>query len=414
MTSPESITIREWERIHLPGRWLISEAARATAAKLTADGFLEIRELRTGLELAARSHIGDIDLDDLRVRIIPKLEPDALRSLLAFSHGAGAIGPGDPGKEGGPANLLIARLISEIEGLLARGLETTYHPRQEALSSPRGRPDLQKFTARGGAITATIPCKFTVRKPNIPLNQVLLSALENARTIAPSLAEQTAPLRANLARRIETKPLSESLLRSAKCQIHSNTRAYLPALELIEALMQGQISQGGSLPVGFLFDMNRFFQTLIARLLRGYLRGLDVREEWAMQEVLRYAPDANPRQRRQPIPRPDFAIFSGDRLQTILDAKYRDLWSEPLPREMLYQLAIYAIGHGHQSTIVYPSDDPYAREARIELREPGGSWGLRTIRLRALSLTELAHLSRTPTAEARRRLHTIATALVRE
>jgi 5-methylcytosine-specific restriction enzyme subunit McrC len=409
VNEPTTVTLPEWGKTLLPGRWLRDEEARGAAARLTEEGRLEVRELRAGLELTARSYVGDVELGDLRVRIVPKLNPDALRRLLAFSHGAGA-GPGEPG-EGGPAELLAARLIAEVEGLLLRGLERGYLPRSAALASPRGRLDLRALSARGGLTDATLPCVFAERGADLPLNQALLAGLEAASSLAPAMAPRAAPLRALLRRSVGPRALDEALLRAARTQVHGGARAYLPALELIEALLRGQVGAGGVLPSGFLYDMNRFFQAVVARLLREHLRGYEIHEEWSLHELLRYAPEANPHQRRPPTPRPDFALFSSGRLVALLDAKYRDLWAEPLPREMLYQLALYAIGHGQASILVYPSDDPYAREARVELREPGGDWGFRTVALRPLPLTRLAALSGTPSPDARRELASLASAL---
>src|SRR5207253_11100817 len=119
---------------------------------------------------------------------------------------------------------------------------------------------------------------------------------------------------------------------------------------------------------GFLFDMNRFFQVLIQRFLHEHLSGVAVHGEYRLKGMFRYVPWQNPLARREPTLRPDFAVLRGGKLLAILDAKYRDLWENSLPREMLYQLALYALGRegGEQtSTILYPAADEDACEQSI-------------------------------------------------
>jgi 5-methylcytosine-specific restriction enzyme subunit McrC len=141
------------------------------------------------------------------------------------------------------------------------------------------------------------------------------------------------------------------------------TAHYSPALVLIGLLLGGQSlsldAPASELPLeGFLFDMNRFFQTLLSRFLREHLVNLTLLDEHQLHGVFSYDPHHNPQNRRARVPRPDFVVRQGQRSLAVLDAKYRDLWERDLPREMLYQLAVYALTESADhpvTTILYPT-----------------------------------------------------------
>ena len=156
--------------------------------------------------------------------------------------------------------------------------------------------------------------------------------------------------------------------------------------------------------------MNRFFQALIGTFLTEHLPEHTVASEHPLRGMISYVPGWNPRRQQAAIPRPDFVISHGQRILAILDAKYRDLWEHSLTREMLYQLAIYAlIGELGTATILYPTIHGQATEARIALRDPHNGGHRAIIALRPVPLERLDDLiSARPTAALQRQRQAFA------
>jgi len=157
---------------------------------------------------------------------------------------------------------------------------------------------------------------------------------------------------------------------------------------------------------GFLFDMNRFYQTLVARFLGDHLSDHEVQEEASLNDVLRCLPTMNPQGRSSLRPRPDFVVHQRGQVRALLDAKYRDLWEHELPRDMLYQLSLYALSQprGATAAILYPTTATEAREAVLEIRDPVGGRAQGFVAVRPLVLSRLATALEEPTGRLARQL----------
>lgn len=111
-----------------------------------------------------------------------------------------------------------------------------------------------------------------------------------------------------------------------------------------------------------------------------------------MHHMFTYARNHNPKNRRSPTPRPDFAIMKNGRVVRIMDAKYKDLWENTIPRDMLYQLSVYALSseEDKQATIIYPSLNQHAVQQRIEIHNPISGEYMGAVLLEPLDLGFLA------------------------
>jgi 5-methylcytosine-specific restriction enzyme subunit McrC len=300
-------------------------------------------------------------------------------------------------------DLLIYQLAAEASELLLRGLHRKYVRREETLSSPRGRIDIQKIARQGGIAQASLPCVYYPRLEDCLINQVLLQGLR----LAVGLTNDSR-LRTHLFQladfhlsNISSIRVDQHILKRLHREMDRLVSAYMPSITLIEMLLLGEgmsldESQAElSLP-GFLFDMNLFFQELLSRFLSEYLQDYTVETQFELEDMMVYI--ENPRKREAPRPRPDFVIKQGGKIVAILDAKYRDLWENPLPPHMLYQLVIYALSQEpcNNAVILYPTTQSDAREATIKVRLEAHSQGYVYVILRPVNLLKLEEVITKP------------------
>ncbi len=364
---------------------------------------LKILELRRGVSLQASSYVGRIALGDLQITIRPKITMLPLLHLLQYTYGLRQLDLLSVTRFETESltfqDLLIHQLLTEVSELLLRGLHRRYIRREEALASPRGKIALQTIARQGGIVQASLPCIHHPRLEDCLINQVLLQGVSLGAWLANDDRLRTHLLQLAYFHLADIAPiqLNQQALKRLHRETDRLTAAYAPAITLIELLLAADgISLDESQPdqrlPGFLFDMQRFFQELLARFLSEYLQDYTVQPQLEIEDMLVYVD--NPQRHRAPKPRPDYVVKQGGKVVAVLDAKYRDLWEKPLPPGMLYQLVMYALSQEHctGATILYPTIHAEAREAKIEVRVPTYGKGFSYVVLRPVNLLQLETL----------------------
>lgn len=346
-------------------------------------GQVNIIERRDGIAIETTSFVGTITLGELQITIYPKIAFQQLMRLLKYAYSLRDIDVYETSQQSIAQmpfqDLLVQQLLTEIKELLSRGLRRDYIPRHEMLSIPRGKIDMRRFVANGGLKEAELPCIHYPQQSDTIFNRILLAGLQLATIVTDKLTLRTQARRLMglLADEVSSVPITEDLLSQGFNELNRLTQSYQSALQLILWLKQGYgivLDRGESrltsLP-GFLFNMNVFWERLLAKFLKENLPDYTVRDQYRLNEMMAYKA-GHKAGRRSPSPRPDYAVIDANDQVLLLDAKYRDIWNKGLPRDMLYQLVIYALSQGEVKTsaILYPTSYPHAHAETILVRNP--------------------------------------------
>ena len=384
------INMAEWERATPDSHPALKSfsfqndlSARKIADQLTRSGKIELLEMVNGLHIRSTSYVGSIQFGHLQLNIQPKIDAKQLLNLLRYAYGLRDIqlfsklnfSP----KEFAFQDILIYQLILEVEELLVRGLIRQYRKMNTHMMSPAGRINFQQLVRQGGLQESGLPCIPHYRLENCAHNQLVSAGLRKSAWMTNDLELRA---RARKLSRLFTDTVDQvvvdqNIMTQVDRESNRQSNSYIPAITLIKLLFKDQGIEYGDIdePVlinGYLFDMNLFFQAMIGRFLRENLLGVKVEDQHKLKGLLSYEPNYKLPYRSDPIPRPDFAVIKNSKVISLLDTKYRNLWKEGLPRDMLYQLVVYALAQNNakKSVIIYPTTDPLAKEARIRVNDP--------------------------------------------
>ena len=410
-----TIQMHEWERLTAHDEPALAgldldhhPLARAISEDLTQKDILEVLELRNGISVRSTSFVGRIELGDLQITIRPKIRHNMFVTLLRYAYHLRDIRlMADTKLEAEPdafQDILIECLLAETSELISRGLHRQYRRLDAELPAPKGRIDVQRLALRNSTVQADIPVIYHLRLEDCLINQVLLAGLHFAVRLTTDLALRTRLRRVagTVQGEVTHLPVLDlHILQRVRREMSRLTAHYVPSITLIELLVRstGITLQDSNRQVklpGLLFDMNHFFERLITRFLSEHLSEFEVYPQSRLMGLMSYDPEHNPRRRQAPTPRPDLVIKQGTHLIALLDAKYRDLWESALPREMLYQLAVYALSQGRngKAVILYPTTEDSPKPQIIAIQDPLVGEQKAQIILRPVNLSCLSSLLR--------------------
>ena len=369
---------------------------------------LRVSECRYGLVVEARQHVGVLQLGPLRVRIRPKMQTDALWAAVAYALGLDNIlrhAPVELDMVGDFADLLALMLLQETERLWRTGIQRGYRETSEWRATVRGRPDVLTLARSGPMTRAALPCRYHAFTADVVENQVVLAGLALAQNLTGHL-----PLRAALHRAYQQwsavcrrMPLDRALFHAAHRSRNRLTARYLGVHRLVELLyersgLDDEHEAGSDVLPGFLWNMASLFERFVARFLTDHLPACEVLTQEKLRHLYRVTRGGPAL--KAPRPRPDLVVRRRlDRVTVgVFDTKYRDLWVTPLPREILYQMSVYALAwsesHGLDvpAVVLYPAVGGEHPDMEVSLRVRGAM--PRRIVMRSVDWGEAAGLAR--------------------
>lgn len=339
--------------------------------------------------LSAQQYVGAVQIGNLTVEILPKVEGidgtlmrRNLVAMLAVVLDL-EISEGDIARVStqrhGILEILIRLFCDKLFAQVHRGLVRRYEPRAENLSVMRGRIGITEQVRLNAANPERLHCRFDEFQEDNPLNQILKACVRLLLKSSRELSNQRR-LGELLLVFEGVSEVSRSTLPWHLIRFDRLNQRYEPSFKLAELFLKStppDVSGGSVQGFSLFFEMNTLFEEYIGRIARRVFRpdGFKV----VLQGPQRYLTYDETTEREAFAMKPDVVGLKGNDAAWIIDTKWKELSKEEAKEGVaqgdMYQMYAYSNRYACSDVVLlYPHHEGLGPNHGIRTRYRLNSW----------------------------------------
>ena len=339
--------------------------------------------------LSAQQYVGAVQIGNLTVEILPKVEGidgtlmrRNLVAMLAVVLDL-EISEGDIARVStqrhGILEILIRLFCDKLFAQVHRGLVRRYEPRAENLSVMRGRIGITEQIRLNAANPERLHCRFDEFQEDNPLNQILKACIRLLLKSSRELSNQRR-LGELLLVFEGVAEVSRSTLPWHLIRFDRLNQRYEPSFKLAELFLKAtppDVSGGSVQGFSLFFEMNTLFEEYIGRIARRVFRpdGFKV----VLQGPQRYLTYDETTERESFAMKPDVVGLKGNDAAWIIDTKWKELSKEEAKEGVaqgdMYQMYAYSNRYACPNVVLlYPHHEGLGPNHGIRTRYRLHSW----------------------------------------
>ena len=288
-------------------------------------------------DLTARSIVGAVDLDDLSIRIRPKLPVGRLVALLAYATDAVDVTKSfDFAEHSELVDALADALAHEARRAFRRGLLNGYRATEEALPAVRGRIRFDAQVRRRFGLAPPVEVRYDDFTADITANRLVKAAVARLGRMRLRRRRNRADLRWTAAVLADVASVEYRPAEVPTVTFDRLNRHYRRVVALARLVLQWsafEADRGNVRVPGFLVDMNRLFEQFVVQALR--------EELGVSAQVLRSGVVGTLDEAGQIRLQPDLSWWRRGICTFVGDVKYKII-TDRAPNPDIYQLLAYA------------------------------------------------------------------------
>ena len=288
-------------------------------------------------DLTARSIVGAVDLDDLSIRIRPKLPVGRLVALLAYATDAVDVTKSfDFAEHSELVEAVADALAHEARRAFRRGLLNGYRATEEALPAVRGRIRFDAQVRRRFGLAPPVEVRYDDFTADITANRLVKAAVARLGRMRLRRRRNRADLRWTAAVLADVASVEYRPAEVPTVTFDRLNRHYRRVVALARLVLQWsafEADRGNVRVPGFLVDMNRLFEQFVVQALR--------EELGVSAQVLRSGVVGTLDEAGQIRLQPDLSWWHRGRCTFVGDVKYKNITARA-PNPDIYQLLAYA------------------------------------------------------------------------